>query len=89
MCGTRALGSPRAPWGVCLGEQAYQARGIPLVVLPPSPKRNTRVEYVHGTCWRAFDAVRQVAAQRKQTRVQWCQWQALYNRLRPHASLGV
>ena len=32
-------------------EAACQQRQLPLIVLPPySPKLNTRVEYVHGTC---------------------------------------
>lgn len=71
-------------------EQACQARNLPLLVLPPySPKMNTRVEYVHGTCRREFYDCTEMAADLEAARRQWTQWEDTYNRVRPHESLGL
>lgn len=71
-------------------EQACQERAIPLIVLPPySPKLNTRVEYVHGTCRREFYECTEMAADLEGARRQWAEWEDTYNRVRPHQSLGL
>ena len=71
-------------------EAACQARQIPLIVLPPySPKLNTRVEYVHGTCRREFYECTEMAADLEGVRRQWAGWEEIYNRVRPHESLGL
>ena len=71
-------------------EQACQTRGLPLIVLPPySPKLNTRVEYVHGTCRREFYECTEMAANLEGARRQWTLWEDTYNRVRPHESLGL
>lgn len=71
-------------------EQACQARAIPLIVLPPrSPKMNSRVEYVHGTCRREFYECTEMAADLEGARRQWSVWEDTYNRVRPHESLDL
>ena len=57
-------------------------------MLPPySPKMNTRVEYVHGTCRREFYECTELAADLEAARRQWAEWEDTYNRVRPHESL--
>ena len=71
-------------------EQACQKRQIPLIVLPPqSPKMNSRVEYVHGTCRREFYECTEMAADLEGARRQWAGWEDTYNRVRPHEGLGL
>lgn len=71
-------------------EAACQQRQIPLIVLPPySPKLNTRVEYVHGTCRREFYECTEMAADLEGARRQWAEWEDTYNWVRPHESLGL
>ena len=71
-------------------EQACQQRKIPLIVLPPySPKMNTRVEYVHGTCRREFYERTEMAADLKAVRRQWAEWEDTYHGVWPHESLGL
>ncbi len=63
---------------------------LPLVVLPPaSPKMNTRVEYVHGTCRREFYECFDLAPDLAAARRQWRKWEDIYNRIRPHQSLAM
>ena len=71
-------------------EQACQERKIPLIVLPPySPKMNTWVEYVHGTCRREFHECTEMAADLEAVRRQWAEWEDVYNRVRPHEILDL
>lgn len=71
-------------------ELACQARGIPLIVLPPhSPRMNTRVEHVHGICRREFYRSHEIAAELEEVRAQFAQWVGIYNRIRPHESLDL
>lgn len=71
-------------------EQACQERQIPLIVLPPqSPRMNSRVEYVHGTCRREFYECTEMAADLEGARRQWAGWEDTYNRVRPHESLDL
>lgn len=71
-------------------ERACQERSLPLIVLPPrSPKMNSRVEYVHGTCRREFYECTEMAADLEGARRQWSVWEDTYNWVRPHESLDL
>lgn len=71
-------------------EAACQEQAIPLIVLPPhSPRMNSRVEYVHGTCRREFYECTEMATDLEGARRQWTVWEEVYNRIRPHESLDL
>ena len=70
-------------------EQACQARGIRLFVLPPhSPKRNGCVERANRThteeCWECYDGDVGVAT----ARIALLVWEQRYNTVRPHQALA-
>ena len=71
-------------------EAACAELGLPLIVLPPySPRMNTRVEYVHGTCRRELYECVRMEEDLQQARRQWAKWETVYNRIRPHESLDL
>ena len=71
-------------------EAACAELGLPLIVLPPySPRMNTRVEYVHGTCRRELYECVRMEEDLRQARRQWAKWETVYNQIRPHESLDL
>ena len=71
-------------------EAACAELGLPLIVLPPaSPKMDTRVECVHGSCRREFYECADLVADLEGARRQWAGWENTHNGIRPHESLAM
>ena len=71
-------------------EEACCKAGVELCVIPPaSPQMNSRVEYTHLTCRREFYDCTEIAADLASVRKQFAGWVDIFNRVRPHASLGL
>jgi len=70
-------------------EQACQARGLPLFVLPPrSPKLNGHVERAHRTHNEEFYQVTPQRWNLLEVNRQLLAWERTYNTVRPHQALG-
>ncbi len=70
-------------------EEVCQSRGIKLFVLPPrSPKLNGGVERAHRTHTEEFYEVTDNSFELEDLRRELLEWEATYNQVRPHQSLG-
>jgi transposase InsO family protein len=69
-------------------EQACQARGLRLFILPPhSPKLNGRVERAHRTHLEEFYAIIPESPQLEKLNIALYKWERVYNHIRPHQAL--